>query len=299
MNGLISINNLITLPENAQISALDRGFLFADQVFEVFVSFRNIILNTDLHLQRLRDSAEIHEIPIPWSNEELKFELQHLAEELNLPKINLRLVVTRGLGLGLQIPDEQKPNKIIYALPAKIEDTRIYRSGISLKRKRLPFVERGAQPKTGNYLHSITAIREARNAGFDEVLWSNAEGEITEAATANIFLIGRTGDRVAICTPSSNSGILEGITRANIIRLLTNAGINVTSETIFIDQLAKFDEAFLCSTVRGLVPVNRIDRHALHTCRPNSIFAKIESLYLTWVQTQLGYRVDWNTGNSI
>jgi branched-subunit amino acid aminotransferase/4-amino-4-deoxychorismate lyase len=299
MNGLISVNNIVTLPEKARISPLDRGFLFSDQVFEALVSFGHTILDISHHLQRLRDSAEEFDIKIPWSDEELKFELQHLVEQVNAPKINLRLVVTRGTGMGLNIPTAMTPNKIIYATPARLEDPKIYNTGIGLKRKRLPYVDRGAHPKTGNYLRSILGLRDAKAEGYDDVVWSNSEGELTEASTANIFLIGRIGDEVEICTPSISSGILEGITRATIIRLLTNAGIRVSQEIVFIDELPRFDEAFVCSTIRGLVPINRIDKHILHSCRPTAVFRKIESLFLTWIQSQLGQRVDWNTGSPL
>ena len=299
MDGLISFNNIISLPANATIPALDRGFLYSDQIFEVLVSFKHKILDLAPHLERLRNSADEFDIKIPWSNQELQFELQHLTEQIKSSKTNLRLVVTRGSGMGLQIPSEPKPNKIIYAFPAKIEDPDIYKSGIALKRKRLSFVDRGAHPKTSNYLRSIVGIRDAKIEGYDDIVWSNAEGEITEASTANIFLIGRLGDQVEICTPATNSGILAGITRSTIIRLLTNAGIRVTEGVVYAEELPRFDEAFVCSTVRGLVPVNRIDRHVLHSCRETSVFRKIESLFLTWIQAQLGHRIDWNTGNPV
>ena len=80
---------------------------------------------------------------------------------------------------------------------------------------------------------------------------------------------------------------------------MQNAGIPVQEQTIFVDELPRFDEAFVCSTVRGLVPVSTIDKHKLHTARPGSVFRHIERLYMTWVETQLGYRVDWGTGQPI
>jgi len=142
-------------------------------------------------------------------------------------------------------------------------------------------------------------MKQARENGYDDVLWYNSSEEITEASTANIFVIGREGDLVEIATPSTHCGILEGITRATIITLLTNAQIKVTERVIDRDELARFDEAFICSTIRGLIPVKKIDNHTLHTKRKNSVFNHIERLYLTWVESQLGYRIDWNTGKHL
>jgi len=296
MAALISINGTVTSQEEAAIPAMDRGFLFGDNVFEVLVGFNGKLLDLTEHLDRLRLSADDLRIDIPWSNQELAFELESLAEQVNEPKIYIRLVITRGNGAGISIPDNITPNKIIYAFPAKIESPEVYQSGLSLKRKQLPYTERGAKAKTGNYLRSIVAVREAQSEGYNDIIWANSDSEFTEASTANIFFIGREGDLVEIATPSTQSGLLKGITKGKIQTLLTNAKIGNIERLIYVDELARFDEAFLCSTVRGLVPINKIGRHVLHTCRPNSVFRKIESLYLTWVQSQIGFRVDWNTG---
>ena len=76
MKDLININGVITPLEDAKISATDRGFLFADNIFETLVAFDGKILNLKKHLERLRISAENMQIPIPWSDEELEFELK-------------------------------------------------------------------------------------------------------------------------------------------------------------------------------------------------------------------------------
>jgi branched-chain amino acid aminotransferase len=272
--------------------------MYSDQVFEVFVAFRRTILDEDAHLRRLRTSAETLGIQVPWSDAELKFDLATLLEQTNFLKSNLRLVITRGQGLGIGVPSDAKPNKIIYCLPASIEDERVYQTGISLQVKRMPYLSRGSQPKVGNYLHAVLGRIDATRAGFDDVLWSNSEGEVTEASTANIFFIGRTGDAVDICTPPAHSGILEGITRNTVLGLLKKASINAVESVVYDDQIFRFDEAFVCSTVRGLVPIAKVGRHKLHTSRDTSIFRQFERLYLTWVETQVGERVDWNTGKS-
>ena len=88
---------------------------------------------------------------------------------------------------------------------------------------------------------------------------------------------------------------LQGVGIPGVVRrLLTEAKIPVTEQVIYADELARFDEAFLCSTVRGLVPLNRIDQHRMSTPRASSVFRHIERLFLTWVESQLGFRVDWN-----
>lgn len=298
-NNLISINGVITNLEDAKIPANDRGFLFADNIFETLVSFKGKLLNVEKHIRRLRISAENMQIPIPWSDEELEFELRHMAEVQKHAKGFLRLVVTRGNGFGISFSDDIKPNKYIYALPANIDPKWVQEKGIALKRKKTNSTIRGSVAKTGNYLASIVAINKAKTEGFHDILWVNGESEITEASTANVFFIGRYGDEVEIVTPSLFSGLLEGITRSTIIALLTKAKIRVEERVVYDEEIPRFDECFVCSTVRGIVPVNKISEHKLHTTRKNAIFHQIYRLYMTWAEVELGYRVDWNTGIKI
>jgi len=296
MEGIIVVNGEIQKPESASIPALDRGFLFGDNVFEVLVAFKGKVLDLDKHLARLRHSADQLDLPLPWSDEELAFELQHVATQADFPKAYLRIVVTRGSGTGLEVPDEIQPHKIIYGFPAKVADGSLYTHGMALQMRSLPHTERGPMAKTGNYLRSILALKKAKKDGFNDVIWTNSEGEVTEATTANIFFIGRQGDLVDIVTPSVQSGILKGITRQTVMEMLGVAGIASSETIIDQDELARFDEAFVCSTVRGLVPVSRINQHRFHTMRPTSTFSHINRLYMAWVAREIGYRADWNTG---
>ena len=297
MAGIIAVNGRFTAPEKACISALDRGFLFGDNVFETLVAFHGKVLNPQAHLRRLRHSAEDIGLDIPFSDEELLFEIQHACQSVaDSPKLTIRLIITRGNGLGLLPSEKATPTRVILCMPSAPFPPEIYHSGLSLLKRRLPYTERGAMAKTGNYLRSIVAIDKATRQEFDDILWENSEGEITESSIANVFFIGRQGDLVDILTPPAQSGILLGITRTTVLRLLEAAKIRAREEMVYGDELARFDEAFLCSTVRGLVPIRRISEHTLHTCRPNSVFSQIHRLFLSWFEREIGDNLDWNTG---
>lgn len=296
MNGLISINGIITPADQAALSPMDRGFLLGDAVFDVMVGFRSKILNLTSHLERLIDHADQCSIPVPWSIETLQFEIQTLVDQCQFPKSYIRIVFTRGLGLGLTPATDSTCQKVIYCLPAKVEPPEIYQNGIALKRRSLDFTHRGPHIKIPHYLPSVTALVRAKNEGYQDILWTNADQEITEASAANIFLIGREGDLVEIATPGEYSGLLPGLTRKTLISLLNQAKIPVTERMINVDELARFDEGFLCSSVRGLVPIHKIDHQRLYSTRPNAVFHHIQRLYQAWVTSQLGFAVDWNSG---
>lgn len=294
--GIISINGEPSASEDAKISATDRGFLFGDSIFEVFVAFGHTILDAKAHFDRLRKSAEMCDIDIPWSDEQLSFEIEHLLSLTNYPKAYIRLVITSGEGIGLAVPSDASPSRMIYCLPAKMQNQYVYDKGLKLKKTLMPYTKRGATAKTSNYQQSIIAVKKAQQSTYDDVLWVNSEGEFTETSSANVFLLSRIGDQVEIATPPAQSGLLVGITRSRIIELLTRAQIPVTERIIHVEELARFDEGFVCSTVRGLVPIAQIDQHRMHSTRKNAVFHHITRLYDTWVESQTGYRVDWNTG---
>ncbi len=293
--GLIAINGKVYPSDEALISPLDRGFLFADNVFEVFAGFNDKLLDTLPHLIRLRKSASEIGLEIPWSDAELEFELLGLLKQLNCPKAYLRLVVTRGYGLGLDYA-EQTPNRITYCFAAKPLPDRFSAEGISLYKVTNHKDERQAAIKTANYLLSIVALAKAKNLGFDDVLFVNASREVQEASTANIFFLGQEEGKIEIATPSLRSGILKGITRDRIIHLLSSHEILVEEKIIFEDELPRYDEAFLCSTVKGLIPIARIGDHKFHFDRKGSIFKTIEALFLNDIAKTLGHLVEWNTG---
>lgn len=299
MEGLISINGKVAAPDQCSLSPFDRGFLYGDAIVEVWVAFGSKILNLDEHLDRLWDTAEACSIDLPWGREALAFELQTLVDHCRFPKSMVRVEISRGTGLGLRPNPVNAPTKVIYCLPAPPDPSTAWEQGVSLKRRSLGYTQRDPQHKSTGYQRSINALVKANAEGFDDVLWVNSEQEVTEATAANIFLIGREGDLVEIATPGVYSGILPGITRANLMRLLHQARIPVTERVIATEEMARFDEGFLCSTVRGLIPIQRIDSQKLHSTRPQAVFHHIRRLYATWVQTEVGYKVDLNTGERL
>jgi branched-subunit amino acid aminotransferase/4-amino-4-deoxychorismate lyase len=299
MKGLVAINGEITTVDQAKVPILDRGLLFGDDVFEVFVAVGGYVFDMAKHLTRLRRSAALIDLEVPWQDEVLAFEINSLVQQLAEPKTYVRLMVTRGEGTSVKGINTLTPNRYTICLPASKEPESSYTEGIKIKTVQSPFSNRVSVAKTGNYLPSIVNLGRAMKENFDEILWISTDHEVMEASTANIFFIGRDGDLVEIATPPTGAGILDGITRSTIKNLLNSSKIPVTERSIFTEELPRFDECFICSTVRGLIPVGRIDGHKFHTLRKNSVYQHIERLFLSWVESQLGYRVEWNTGRRL
>jgi branched-subunit amino acid aminotransferase/4-amino-4-deoxychorismate lyase len=282
MSGLVSVNGHIAQASEGLIPAQDRGFLFGDAIYEMIAGREGRLIDFAAHMSRLRRAAQKCRIPVPWTDHELRFECEHLLSLTKFPQSALRLMITRGNSLTLRMEAGMQPNRYIYCLPSSLPTAAQYEAGLQLKTRKHPNNPRGEQLKSTHYLHTVTAQIEAQSEGYDEVLWQNADGEITEVGSANIFLISREGDLVEIATPPLTAGILAGVTRARVIELLTRSQIPVTERSITIDELPRFDEGFVTSSLRGPFPINRIDKHRLHSTRPQAVFQHILRLYRSW-----------------
>ncbi len=275
MIGIIAVNGKITDADKAQIPALDRGFLFGDSVFEVLLTEGKSILDADEHLERLRLSAQQIALELPWKNEELFAEMKDLVLLKEYQRGYLRLVITRGEGLGLKIP-ETHCHKVLYYLPAPEENPSIYTEGIKVLTQKSLNKQRGALPKTSNYLQSIVALQAVQKLGYDDVLWHNEKDEFTEATTANVFFVFYEDKHPTVITPTTECGLLKGITREKILNLLRTEKITCQETFVSISMLANVKEAFLSSTIKGLVPISTIDNFKLKTCEKNSLFNRIK-----------------------
>ncbi|HYX34062.1 MAG TPA: aminotransferase class IV [Oligoflexus sp.] len=282
MAGLVSVNGQITPAAEGLIPAQDRGFLFGDAIYEMIAGREGKLIDFAAHLARLRRAAEISRMAFPWTDQELRFECEHLVGLTKFSQSALRIMITRGSSPSLRIEAGMQPNRYIYCLPSPLPAPAQYEMGLQLKAKKHPWNPRGPQLKSPNYLHAATAQAEVQAEGYDDVLWMNADAEFTEAGSANIFLISRQGDLVEIATPPPTAGILPGITRARVMELLRRSQIPVTERSITSDELPRFDEGFVTSSLRGPFPVSRIDKHRLHSTRPQAVFQHILRLYRSW-----------------
>jgi len=282
MAGLVSVNGHVTKTVEAFIPAQDRGFLFGDAVYEMIAARDGRLLDFAAHVARLRRAAGKTRIPMPWTDAELRFECEHLLSLTKFPQAALRVMISRGTSSTLRVEPGMQPNRYIFCAPAPLPASSQYEAGLRLKTKKHPLNPRGEQLKSPFYLHAATAQVEAQAEGCDDVLWMNADYEFTETGSANIFLISRDGDLVEIATPPPAVGILCGITRARVIELLERSQIPVTERSLTVEELPRFDEGFVTSSLRGPFPISRIDKHRLHSTRPQAVFQHILRLYRSW-----------------
>lgn len=133
--------------------------------------------------------------------------------------------------------------------------------------------------KTGNYLNNVLAVQQAVARGADDAILCNSAGEVAEGATSNVFAV--LGDELV--TPHLEAGLLAGITREVVCELATNAGFTVRERTLLPDQLRQASEVFLTSSVRGVMPVTRLDGASVGDGRVGPVTTRLLECYAQYI----------------
>ncbi|MCX6117380.1 MAG: aminotransferase class IV [Proteobacteria bacterium] len=265
--------------KNAEIDGIfsDRGFIYGHRVMTTALVQNNKVIDLERHLSRLEDMAQSYGLGTGFRRDVISFELDGILSAYPQGRAACRIYLTAGEG-RLNDPI-QNVRKWIQIEPL----SKLSQSDIKLKTVMDSHWRRGPHIKTGLYQEQLIGQMKAKSSGFDDVLWCNSDQEFCETTTANIFLLGREGDLVEIATPPVGSGLLLGVTRQRIMELLNAAKIPVTERIIYKDELARFDEGFVTSSLSGLRPISQIDNHKLHSNRHQSVFTHIKRLYDAWM----------------
>lgn len=263
----------------ASISLADHGFTYGDAVYETLRTLKGEIFATGAHLKRLRESAEGLYLELPWSDEELTERLESFRKFIGGTDHYLRMIVTRGVApLGYSSNREQKPQCVLLGGPFRAPQADELGKGMRatvVERLRNSVEALSPALKTNNLLNPRLAAMEANRRGFDEAVMLNARGNFTEGTTCNLFL-GRGTD--TLVTPDLASGLLPGITRALLLELAREDGMQVVERPIAREEIPHFQEAFLCSTTRTAAGLSHIDDWKLQVDGP--VTTRVKQLFL-------------------
>ncbi len=267
----IYINGEYFDKEDAKISVFDHGLLYGDGVFEGIRVYNRKVFKCREHLERLYESAKSIDLKIPLGIEELEADMLETVRRSELDEAYIRLVVTRGEGcLGINPYTCGIPQIIIIVDKIALYHPDFYKKGLSLitvaTQRNLPEAV-NPRIKSLNYLNNILAKIEAVNAGVEEAIMLNSFGLVSECAGDNIFAI-RKG---LLMTPSISMGVLEGITRNEVIRLARAKGIEVRQLVMTRHDLFIADECFLTGTGAEIVPVIKIDGRTIGDGKPGPV----------------------------
>jgi branched-chain amino acid aminotransferase len=255
------------------LSAFDRGFQLGDGVFETLRARGGRPTELVEHLARLRRSAAGLDIELSdWLEADLTSGISALLDAEGLGgaggDASVRITVSRGTfaGRGLLPPERAAPTVVVQAWPVPPIPVDHLERGLHLvvSAVRRDPASPLAALKTTSRADYVFARLEARRSGADDALFLTTEGLLSEATSANIFLV-RGGQ---LATPGLDCAILPGTTRSWILGWAGAAGLAPVEASLIVADLAGADEAFLCSSVAGILPVTRFQGAPIGTGRP-------------------------------
>jgi len=275
--GHVWVDGQLLPAAGAHVSAFDRGFQLGDGIFETLRARGGHVAELDEHLARLARSAEGLDIELPAATDErIRAGIRELLQVEDLAAAaadaSIRITVTRGayLGRGLLPPSGgATPTIAIQAWPVVPPPPGHLSEGLHLV---VSAVRRDPESplatlKTTSRADYVHARLEARRAGADDALFLTTDGHVSEATSANIFAV--RDDELA--TPDLACAILPGTTRGWILGWAPSAGLHPVESWLTTRDLAEADEAFICSSVAGILPVTRFEGRPIGTGRPGPI----------------------------
>lgn len=259
----------------ARIPVEDRGFTFADGIYEVVRVVGGRAFRLDGHLDRLERSAGALEIPLPAPRLELSAAMMETASRNAVKEGTIYLQLTRGVAPRKHgFPEVTRPTLVILARPFGGHPAERYREGVTAVTE--PDRRWGlCEVKTIGLLPNVLAYERARRAGAFEAILVRGD-VVTEGSHTSLFGVL---DGVVRTHPIDN--ILPGVTRSLVIERLRGAGLDVREEAMSRDELQRADEVFLTGTTTEVLPVVRIDGAAVGSGRPGAVAGQALELYRT------------------
>jgi branched-chain amino acid aminotransferase len=262
------IDGALQPAEARHLSAFDRGFQLGDGVFETLRARAGRPTELDEHLERLRRSADGLDIGLEAGTEARIAEgIAALLEVEGLAgpdgDASIRITVSRGAitARGLLPLEHVSPTIVIQAWPVPPPPAGHLERGLHLVAssvRRDPTNPLSAL-KTTSRADYVFARLEARRAGADDALFLTTDGHLSEATSANLFLVRSASGPTELATPALDCAILPGTTRTWLLGWAETAGLAPVEGWLTPADLAAADEAFLCSSVAGVLPVTRFE----------------------------------------
>jgi D-alanine transaminase len=278
MSRIVYVNGDYLPEAEARISVFDRGFLMADAVYEVTSVLDGKLIDFGGHCIRLARSLAELEMQNPHTEAEWLAIHRQLVARNEIIEGMVYLQVTRGNpgDRDFAYPSDDITPTVVLFTQAKpgLADNPVAKTGwkvISIPDLRW---ER-RDIKTVQLLYPSMGKMAAKKAGVDDS-WFVQDGVVTEGTSNNAYIV--KGNR--IITRGLSHDILQGITRAAVLRFATEAQMEVEERAFSIAEAQNADEAFVTSAAAFVMPVVEIDGAAIGTGKPGQVVARLREIYL-------------------
>ena len=279
MSRIAYVNGSFVAEGEAKVSIFDRGFLFADGVYEVTPVVNGKLVDYDAHVERLTRS--LGELKMAWPCIVPEFRAMH--EELivrnKLVEGIIYMQVTRGVADRMfNFPKDIKSTLVAFPQVVKLIDNPNARTGVKvITTPDLRWARRDI--KTVMLLAPVLGKEEAYQQGAYEA-WMVEDGKVTEGTSSSAYIV--KGNKI-ITRPISNS-ILNGCTRRALFRMAKEHGVEIVERLFTPEEAYEADEAFLTSASQFVMPITEIDGKRIGGGQPGPMVRKMRELFLEEAQ---------------
>lgn len=274
MSRTVYVNGEYLPEENAKISIFDRGFLFADSIYEVSAVLGGHLVDLPGHIARMNRSLSELRISRPCSNDELIGILKEIIRMNKVEEGKVYWQVTRGIAeRQFPFPREAHPSLVVFSMSTPTIPNASMTSGIAVSMQ--PDIRWGRRDiKTTQLLPNCLAVQAAVDAGAQSA-WLVENGHVTEGESNNAWIVQDDG---VVVTRDLSRGILAGVTRQSVLRLAEQAGIRFEERAFTPEEARTAAEAFVTSATRFVTPVVKIDEHVIGSGVPGPITLKMQEI---------------------
>lgn len=281
MQRIVYLNGEYIEESAAKVSVFDRGFLFADAVYEVTAVLDGKLIDNPGHLARLERSSKELGIKLPVTGEELTQIQRTLIEKNGLVEGGIYLQLTRGAegDRDFSYSEDIEPTLVLFTQSRNLIESPKTKTGI----KVISFADirwRRRDIKTTSLLPACMAKHAAHEAGAEDV-WLIEDGYVTEGGSSNAYIV--TNEGTLVTRPLSND-ILHGITRASLMKLAAELDLTIEERFFTIDEAYAAKEAFISSATTFVWPVVAIDDKPIGGGKPGEIALKLRDIYIKTAQ---------------
>jgi D-alanine transaminase len=285
MSRIAYVNGQYVRHADAAVHVEDRGYQFADGVYEVCEVWQGKIVDVPRHLDRLGRSLRELRIDWPMSRAAVEFVLKQVAVRNRVRNGLVYIQVTRGVSRRDHFfpPEDVAPSIVVTARSASPEAAKAQAEQgiavVSYPENRWPRVD----IKTIALLPNVLAKQNAKEQGGKEAWYVDAAGFVTEGGSTNAWIV--TKDGVLVTRPAEN-GILRGITRAIVLKLIEREGLNFEERPFSLSEAFDAKEAFVTAATSVVMPVTRVDGRIIGNGHPGSVATRLRELFHTATDLQ-------------
>ena len=280
MSRIAYVDGVYRPHREAAVHIEDRGYQFADGVYEVIAIRGGRFVDKALHLERLRRSLAELRIEGALDDAPLKFVLREVIRRNGVVNGIVYLQITRGVApRDHGFPTAVRPVLVVTARRGRPANPKIVEDGIGVI--TIPDIRwQRCDIKTIALTGNVLGKQQAREAGAYEAWMVDADGRVTEGTSTNAWIV--TGDNMVV-TRAAENAILNGVTRQALISIIRREGYKLVERSFTVAEAKAAREAFLTSTTSDVTPVVMIDGQPVANGVPGLLSQKLRADYLAHV----------------